>query len=184
MKEVNPINYSILIEPDLQRFRFSGKTIIVLEALEPVSEIMMNALELNVRRCVVGFEGEVSDCLFSTDAEKEVLGLTLPRAMKGGMTLTIDYEGVIGERMKGLYRSMYERDGVTHYVAVTQVCRDLAAPRPANQLIVGQCPSMGLQDPPWFQPDHWLLSVSPYQQGQITWAGAGKLLLRCHLRSN
>ncbi|MBW1896817.1 MAG: M1 family metallopeptidase, partial [Deltaproteobacteria bacterium] len=120
MDVVSPINYRIVLEPDLEAFRFSGVTEILLEALEPVSEVILNALDLSVASCKVDLEGRFLDCPFSMDCKKETLRVTLPEEMEGRFTLTIDYGGSIGEGMKGLYRSKYEQDGVVKYLAVTQ----------------------------------------------------------------
>jgi tricorn protease interacting factor F2/3 len=92
----------------------------LLEALEPVSEVTLNALDLTVTSCTVEQGAQSSECAFSMDREKETFLITLPKEMEGRFTLTIDYHGPIGEGMKGLYRSKYEKDGVVKYLAVTQ----------------------------------------------------------------
>ena len=39
MNDVNPINYKINLEPDLNTFKFEGHVEISVEAVEPVHEI-------------------------------------------------------------------------------------------------------------------------------------------------
>ena len=44
MTEVNAIKYKIHLEPDLKNFKFAGSTEILLDAVRPVSETIMNIL--------------------------------------------------------------------------------------------------------------------------------------------
>lgn len=44
MTEVNPIKYKIHLEPDLKNFKFAGSTEILLDAVRPVSETILNIL--------------------------------------------------------------------------------------------------------------------------------------------
>jgi len=53
MNNLNPINYKIHLEPDLNAFNFSGRTEILLEALGPVTEVTLNAKELALSNCEV-----------------------------------------------------------------------------------------------------------------------------------
>jgi len=53
MTEVNPIKYKIHLEPDLKNFKFAGSTEILLDAVRPVSEIILNILELAIWNCKI-----------------------------------------------------------------------------------------------------------------------------------
>jgi len=120
MKEIETIRYKIGIEPDLERFLFSGTTEISLEANRVVREISLNALELAVWGCKIHLEGEDVECSFSVHPKKEVVTVHLPREISGKILMKIHYMGKINDKMAGFYRSQYGRRGKTGHLALTQ----------------------------------------------------------------
>ncbi|MGD9076068.1 MAG: M1 family metallopeptidase [Desulfobacteraceae bacterium] len=120
MSDVNPRNYKIHLEPDLNRFKFEGSVEISIEALKPVQEISLNALDLAIRNCRVMREGSFVDCPFSEDPKKEEINISLTEEMGGKIDLKIQYVGEINDKMAGLYRSRYLVGGNEKYMAVTQ----------------------------------------------------------------
>ncbi|MEA2038706.1 MAG: M1 family metallopeptidase [Thermodesulfobacteriota bacterium] len=120
MNSVNPTNYKISIEPDLQSFNFSGRTEILIEAAEPVSEITLDSLDLDIRSCRVRTDSGFVNCPFRVNQDKEEMTITLPVEISGTIRLGIDYTGHINDSMAGLYRSRYKSKGETKYIAVTQ----------------------------------------------------------------
>ncbi len=117
---MNPINYKIHLEPDLHSFQFSGTTDISIEATGPVSEISLNALELEILCCQVLGKDGLRNCPFVLDPKKEMVKISLPDEMSGKIDLKIDYKGEINNKMAGFYRSTYLSDGKEKYAAVTQ----------------------------------------------------------------
>lgn len=120
MAELKPLHYRLHLEPDLNRFRFAGKTEIELEASGPVREIPLDAVDLAVWECRAAGENREAKCAFTMDPVKERMTVLLPLEMTGRITLKIEYEGVINNRMAGFYRSRYTRDGAEKVAAVTQ----------------------------------------------------------------
>ncbi|MCP4109712.1 MAG: M1 family metallopeptidase [Desulfobacteraceae bacterium] len=120
MKKINPINYKIHLEPDLKKFRFAGNVQILVQADEPIHEVSLNILDMAVWSCKAGKDGAFEDCPFYVNPHKEELRITLPKDMNGEITLAIDYEGNINDKMAGLYRSRYTSAGDTKYIAVSQ----------------------------------------------------------------
>ncbi|UCF57290.1 MAG: M1 family metallopeptidase [Deltaproteobacteria bacterium] len=120
MGDVNPINYKIHLEPDLDRFKFSGSTQILVEAVSPVQEISLNILELAIWGCKVKLDDDFLDCPFSVDPKKEEIRISFPKEMTGKINLRIEYVGQINDKMAGFYRSKYVVDGKEKYIAVTQ----------------------------------------------------------------
>ena len=120
MIDVHPINYKIQLEPDLNRFKFSGITEILIEAVKPVHEISLNILDLARWSCKVSVNDEFLECAFLADPKREKLRISLPNEMAGEINLIIVYEGEINDRMAGFYRSKYVTDGKEKYLAVTQ----------------------------------------------------------------
>jgi aminopeptidase N len=120
MTEVNPINYKIHLEPDLNDFSFSGSTEILLKTLKPVSEVTLNVMELAVLTCMVRVDAGFVDCTFQIIPEKEELTISLPNEKEGYVNLKIDYTGQINDKMAGFYRSRYSASGKEKHIAVTQ----------------------------------------------------------------
>jgi tricorn protease interacting factor F2/3 len=141
MSDVNPINYQIRLEPDLERNTFSGSTEILIEAPSPVKKISLNALELAIWSCKIkappppspppsteqrgtvpgDHGGEIlTDCPFTVDPRKEEMTISLPEKMDGTIALRIDYVGEINDKMAGFYRSKYTKEGIIKTIAVTQ----------------------------------------------------------------
>lgn len=120
MNNVNPIQYSIHLEPDLNTFKFKGSTGILIETVEPIREISLNALELTILHCRVKKNGQYVECAFSVDSAKEEVNVSLPEKMIGEIELRLDYLGEINNKMAGFYRSRYRADGKEKYIAVTQ----------------------------------------------------------------
>ena len=120
MSSVKPINYRIHLEPDLEHFAFQGKVESQVESEGPIREIVLHILDLAIWRCRVLYKGELRNCSFSVDPDKEELTILLPEEMTGSMTVSIDYVGEINNRMAGFYRSKYLTEGRERHAAITQ----------------------------------------------------------------
>jgi len=120
MNTVLPIRYTLHLEPDLTRFRFSGRVEIELQCPQPVDTIALNILELAVWRCMVRVNDHDVSCTYQINPEKEELRIILPGRMSETLFLTVDYEGWINDKMAGFYRSRFEANGQIRYIAVTQ----------------------------------------------------------------
>jgi len=120
MESINPVNYRIHLEPDLESFNFVGSVEIVVEAFDPVKEIILNALELTISGCKVSRRTDLLDCPFHVDPRKQEVRISLPNQMVGKFLLKIDYAGSINDKMAGFYRSRFTSEGKVKYIAVTQ----------------------------------------------------------------
>ncbi len=120
MSNLCPVHYAIHLQPDLERFQFSGRIQILLEAQSGIDEISLNAVELAVWSCQVKRGGELTPCAFVMDPEKEQLRIRLAEVMSGQLVLKIVYQGQINDRMVGFYRSGYLHQGQQRVIAVTQ----------------------------------------------------------------
>jgi aminopeptidase N len=120
MQPINPVNYRLHLTPDLFKFTFEGKCNVILEASEPVSEVVLNILEIAVWSCRVRKADEAVLCSFRVNPGNEEVLVFLPESMAGKIELEIDYQGLINDKMAGFYRSQYGYRGKTKYIAVTQ----------------------------------------------------------------
>ena len=115
-----PRNYHLTLQPDLETFKFDGRAVISGELKSPAETVTLNALELEIRRCTVSIATGSTECAFSLDPDKEELRVQLPAGTEGELTLAIEYQGSINDKMAGFYRSGYEIEGRKRHIAVTQ----------------------------------------------------------------
>lgn len=120
MSTIHPLRYAIHITPDLDQYLFKGQVTIDLEATAPAETIILNLLELAIWQCRLREGEQWRDLAFAVDPARETLAIELPHAVSGPITLQIDYQGVINDKMGGFYRSRATIDGKTHRLAVTQ----------------------------------------------------------------
>ena len=120
MNEFIPLHYDVTLTPDLESFRFSGSVTIAGELSSLQREVVLNVLELAVWHCRVDTGQDDEACPFTVDPSKEELTIQLPRQMVGNLKISVDFEGMINDRMAGLYRSRYRKEGQSQYLAVTQ----------------------------------------------------------------
>jgi puromycin-sensitive aminopeptidase len=122
-RTVVPSRYDLTLEPDLDAGTFAGTIEVALRVLEPVTEIVLNANELQIASATLtGADGhavEVSKILTDDDAERATLPLA-ETAAPGDWTLRITYAGQLNPRLTGFYRSTYQdEDGATRVVGTT-----------------------------------------------------------------
>lgn len=121
-KTVTPRRYEIRLIPDLTQFTFVGEESVAIVVNSPTSEIVLNALELEIDR-VSAERGKISLAgKAELDAKKERAILRFDRALDAGeWTLHIAFRGILNDKLHGFYRSQYQdASGKTHTVATTQ----------------------------------------------------------------
>jgi puromycin-sensitive aminopeptidase len=122
-RSVTPSHYELAIAPDLRTCRFEGTTAITLTVHEPVREVVLNALELELHSAVLtDSSGRQQEAVVTLDEdlERATLAFATPLAT-GEATLTITSTGTINDRLRGFYRSTYtDADGVERVIATTQ----------------------------------------------------------------
>jgi aminopeptidase N len=120
-QDIRPLTYQIDILPDLNTFRFEGKTTIKFRAQGSVRKVTLNVQELTINICELLQAGNTrAVCPFVMDDEKETLTIDLPEPQTGDFSLFFGYTGIINDAMAGFYRSRFQKNGETHYLAVTQ----------------------------------------------------------------
>jgi len=55
-----------------------------------------------------------------TNEKKEELQIKLAEKIRGLCTVDLEFEGILNDRLLGFYRSRYEQNGKTKYLATTQ----------------------------------------------------------------
>jgi tricorn protease interacting factor F2/3 len=115
-----PEHYALTLEPDLERFRFSGQTDILIRCGSRLSTVTLNVLDLDIHSCDLIVRRRAHACTFRCDPEAETLTVTLPRPCDDSLLLRIVYEGEINDKMSGFYRSACSASGAPSHIAVTQ----------------------------------------------------------------
>ena len=75
-KEVVPVEYTIRIVPNIDRFAFAGMETVKLSVRSPVRQLVLNALELEITEASVD-DDALPKSAIKIDKEKELLTLAL-----------------------------------------------------------------------------------------------------------
>ncbi len=119
---VTPRHYALSLAPDLVTNRFEGTVTIAITVHQPVSEIVLNAAELEIRSAVLhSARGEQAGTV-TLDAELERATVALSnRLTPGDATLVVAFTGTINDALRGFYRSVFrDADGRERVIATTQ----------------------------------------------------------------
>ncbi|MDX9786105.1 MAG: M1 family metallopeptidase [Desulfobacterales bacterium] len=120
MTRWTPIHYKIELTPNLATFRFTGQVEILMQTGVGARDIGLNTLALAIWGCRVKIGERWEECPFTTNPEKEMVSIFLPRKMSGAIWVQIEFDGVINNKLGGWYRSGYELDHQARFMAVTQ----------------------------------------------------------------
>jgi puromycin-sensitive aminopeptidase len=120
---VTPDHYDLTLAPDLVTCRFEGTAAIRVSVHEAVSEIVVNAADLEIHSAVVrDAAGREQEGTVTVDETLERAAVAFPEALAiGAAMLTITFTGTINDQLRGFYRSTFtDADGVTQTIATTQ----------------------------------------------------------------
>jgi len=121
-RTVTPSRYDLTLEPSLDAATFAGRVAVALTVHEPVTEIVLNAKELEVLDGSLerpdGTTIELEKIVLDPGSERVTLGLA-ETAAPGGSVLHLSFRGTLNDRMVGFYRSTYRDDGEEHVIAST-----------------------------------------------------------------
>ncbi len=118
--EIIPINYVLSFEPDLQKFIFEGKESIEIKCKKPTRIITLNCAEIKIHSCNITHKNQKILCTTKTDDKKEELTITLAQKVQGQAFIHIEFQGILNDRLLGFYRSQYQQNGKTKFLATTQ----------------------------------------------------------------
>jgi puromycin-sensitive aminopeptidase len=122
-RTVVPRRYDLVLAPDLEAASFSGTEDVQVEVREPVSEIVLNADDLELSSGRIERDGrrlEIVEVVLDPETERAHLRLG-GEADPGEWVLHLEFAGRLSDRMRGFYRSTYEgEDGRNRTIAATQ----------------------------------------------------------------
>ncbi|MBI5628458.1 MAG: M1 family peptidase, partial [Candidatus Rokubacteria bacterium] len=102
-KTVVPERYEIRLEPDLERFTFAGEETVAVTVREPVTEIVLNAADLEVRQASIrNGEGVTLPGEVTLDPAAERVRLAFPETVGlGSWQLHLAFTGILNDRLHG-----------------------------------------------------------------------------------
>lgn len=118
---IKPINYNVTLEPNFEDFTFEGEETITLKVAESTNTITLNTLEIEYLQVKINGE-EIDSSTYEFDDEKQRVSFKATNDLKEGSEayLYIKFKGILNDQMAGFYRSSYQEDGKTKYLATTQ----------------------------------------------------------------
>jgi puromycin-sensitive aminopeptidase len=123
-RTVTPSRYELRLEPDLGAATFAGDVVVHVDVHEPVDEVVLNAIELELDRVELFADGSktpyTASVTYDEQAERATLHFeeTLPT---GAAELSITFRGILNDKLHGFYRSTFTDDaGIDRTLAVTQ----------------------------------------------------------------
>jgi puromycin-sensitive aminopeptidase len=117
--DVRPTRYDVRLQPMLADARFVGTVRIQLTLDAAVDMLVLNAAELDIVSCAV--DGQPAEWRLDDATERLIV---VPERTVDADTaeLTIAFEGVLNDKLRGFYRSTYvDDDGVEQVIATTQM---------------------------------------------------------------
>nr|MDQ3293977.1 M1 family metallopeptidase [Actinomycetota bacterium] len=121
---VSPSRYTLELEPDLDAATFTGTVAIDVTVNEPVEQIVLNALELEIDEAWVELgDGERLEATVTLDEPTERAHLSLSgSAPAGPAVLHARFRGILNDKLSGFYRSTFVGDdGSPNVIATTQM---------------------------------------------------------------
>ncbi len=122
-RHVIPTYYDLRIEPDLHSHSFAGHELVTLTVIEPTTELILNATELDVSTATLSGEGQTPRTgTVRMDPELQRCHITFPAVIPPGVwKLGLTFRGTLNDKLRGFYRSSYKDErGIAHTLAATQ----------------------------------------------------------------
>lgn len=123
---VAPIHYRVRLEPDLEKFTFTGEVEIDLDVKEASKSVTVNALDLKLGEASLAVDGKQTETATAAieDADAQAVRFEFANEVPAGAkaTLRVPFEGELNDKLVGFYRSVHTDDtGKTRVVATTQM---------------------------------------------------------------
>jgi puromycin-sensitive aminopeptidase len=120
---VTPDRYDIKLTPDLQKFTFAGEMRVSVTVHEATTQIVVNAVELEIQQVSIKDEsGNSVEGKATLDEKSERVTFAFPQPLKPGKSiLEVKFTGILNDKLNGFYRSTYkDASGNQKVLATTQ----------------------------------------------------------------
>jgi aminopeptidase N len=110
-KSIVPTEYNIRIVPNVDARTFAGTEIIKIKVTEPVRQLVMNALELQVEGAMVDDQPIAAGAL-KLERQQELVTIRLPSELSpGDHAVGLIFTGKINQQGQGLFYATYQEEG-------------------------------------------------------------------------
>jgi aminopeptidase N len=126
-KSVIPLEYSLLLQPDLEQHMFKGDLTVDIKVIKPVRQIVLNAVDLSIVRATLLGENGVAQALQAKlDPAQETVSFTLAQTLPqilpvGQYRLQLAYRGKITRQPYGLYYDLYPTPSGEKQILATEL---------------------------------------------------------------
>ncbi|CAH2350240.1 alanine/arginine aminopeptidase [[Candida] railenensis] len=119
---VKPTHYDLTLEPLFDSFTFDGEVAISLEVNETSNYVTLNSIEIEIHEASIDNKSiEKESIVFDKDEQTVTFKLDHDLVEKSTAVLKIKFTGELNNKMAGFYRSSYQENGETKYLATTQM---------------------------------------------------------------
>ncbi|CUM67615.1 uncharacterized protein PRCAT00005315001 [Priceomyces carsonii] len=117
---IKPLHYKLTLEPNFDTFKFDGQVAIDFLINERTNYITLNLLDIEIHEAKVN---DVTADGIEYDTDRQTVTFRFEDHLIEGREakLHIKYTGELNDKMAGFYRSSYEENGKTKYLATTQM---------------------------------------------------------------
>ncbi|MFI5205342.1 MAG: M1 family metallopeptidase, partial [Candidatus Paceibacterales bacterium] len=119
---IKPERYQLTIKPDLEGFTFFGEEKIYLALAKSSRQITLHAKELkiwDVEFQISNYKFQTKNIVYNQKAETATF-IFNKKIPEGKGILSLKFEGVLNDKMRGFYRSRYTHNGKERHMATTQ----------------------------------------------------------------
>ena len=116
-RTVLPSRYEVSRTPDLDAASFTGTVTIEANAIAAASEIVLNAIELDI--ATVSVNGVPATFSLHEESERLIIDAAVAQ---GPCSIAISFTGILNDKLRGFYRSTFTDDsGTVRTIATTQM---------------------------------------------------------------
>jgi puromycin-sensitive aminopeptidase len=119
---IKPERYRLMVHPNIEDFTFKCEETIYLNITKASKEIVLHGVDLKVTEAVLiagGKEYKPTKISYKPLQDSVVFAFAKP-VPKGNAEFNLKFTGVINDKMAGFYRSKYQANGETKFMASTQ----------------------------------------------------------------
>ncbi|ODV90517.1 hypothetical protein CANCADRAFT_57016 [Tortispora caseinolytica NRRL Y-17796] len=124
-QDVLPLHYDLSLEPDFKTFKFNGHLELSLDVVRDTNTVVLNALDMefgSVSVIIDGKETPANSSNFDEEAQTVTIEFPITLSKSADPVLSIDFIGILNDKMAGFYRSSYKApDGSKKWLATTQM---------------------------------------------------------------
>jgi len=120
---VIPTRYDLRLEPDLTTYTFAGRETVALSVMEATSEVVFNAVELQIAEASIeGDGGRRQPGTIELDESTQRCRVRFETPLQpGSWRLHLSFTGSLNDKLRGFYRSTYhDTHGQARPLAATQ----------------------------------------------------------------